>query len=202
MVFFISFVLIQNKRKQRKNQARKTPIEDLDFHLFSLKYKYLYFSEGAKAQGHTVLSYRLEDMDIQGCKGCGSCFGIVTCIQTDDMQVLYPELLQADHIVIGYPIYMGQMTSQTKKMFDRWLALCNPGFTTRLTKHPKLTFLVSAGNGSPELIEKYVESTIQAFSFLGIETKDYLIAYKNANIDDVEAQKDIIEKAYQLGKEL
>jgi len=45
------------------------------------------------------------------------------CILKDDMQDIYPLLLQADAWILGSPVYQGQVSGQLKSMLDRCRAL-------------------------------------------------------------------------------
>ena len=42
------------------------------------------------------------------------------CTQKDDLKNIYDEIYDADHIVIGSPVYMWQMNGRTKDFVDRF----------------------------------------------------------------------------------
>lgn len=87
---------------------------------------------GAAERGADTRSYSLATMKIAGCQGCYACKTDGKCVQQDDMQTLYTEIDQADVVVFGTPLYMGQMTSQAKAFVDRLTPYLKPDFTTRL----------------------------------------------------------------------
>ena len=62
---------------------------------------------------------------INPCHACDYCKDINKgeCIQKDDMQPLYKDIIDADTIVIVSPIYWWQVTAQTKLFIDRLYAL-------------------------------------------------------------------------------
>ncbi len=161
-----------------------------------------YFSTGAKDKGHEVVSYRVEDMNIHGCRGCGACFEAGKCIHADDMQIIYGEMYKADHIAIAFPIYMAQMPGQLKQVIDRFLALCNNDFSSRLEKHPEITFFVTSGSDELNMNKVYLDFTSGALAFLGLQTKDSLITSQNREPDAVDAKKDVIDRAYLMGNNL
>jgi multimeric flavodoxin WrbA len=74
--------------------------------------------EGAKEQGAETQSWYSSDLDIKPCLSCYGCrqgdlAGERTrCIIKDDMQKLYDALEHADALVLGSPVYMGQMSAQ------------------------------------------------------------------------------------------
>lgn len=70
-----------------------------------------------------VQQQRLADMDIHPCLGCGGCEKEGNCVINDDMQALYPRIINADRIIIASPIYFYGLTAQTKACIDRCQAL-------------------------------------------------------------------------------
>jgi multimeric flavodoxin WrbA len=80
--------------------------------------------EGAKQQGTQTQSYCFSELDIKPCRGCLCCHnnGDRGCVVKDDMQKLYAAIEDADAIVFGSPIYMGQMSGQAKIFTDRLFA--------------------------------------------------------------------------------
>jgi len=66
----------------------------------------------------------LREKDIRGCDGCLSCEtggkrrkGI--CRIKDDMQEIYPELLGADGLALGTPVYFEMLSGLLKNFMDR-----------------------------------------------------------------------------------
>ena len=53
------------------------------------------------------------------CDGCGICKDTGNCRIDDDMQDIYPEILDADGIIIGSPVYFWNISGQTKIFIDR-----------------------------------------------------------------------------------
>jgi multimeric flavodoxin WrbA len=88
--------------------------------------------EGAKEQGAETQSWYFSDLDLQPCRGCLGCHNGERdrgCVINDDMQKLYAALAQADALVLGSPIYMGQMSAQAKIFTDRLFAQISPRFS-------------------------------------------------------------------------
>jgi multimeric flavodoxin WrbA len=57
--------------------------------------------------------------NIAPCDGCESCIVTGKCKVKDDMQGIYPKLIEADGIVFGTPVYYWGMTAQAKILIDR-----------------------------------------------------------------------------------
>jgi multimeric flavodoxin WrbA len=78
--------------------------------------------EGAGSEGAAVVKMALSELDLHGCRACDACRKTGVCVQTDDMQALYPYLREADSIVIAAPIYFQGMPALPKMVIDR----CQP----------------------------------------------------------------------------
>jgi multimeric flavodoxin WrbA len=81
---------------------------------------------GAQDAGAQVESIYLHGLDIRPCDACDLCKETgVNCIIEDDMQNLYPKLLEADALVLASPIYWFTYSAQLKLCIDRWYGLWN-----------------------------------------------------------------------------
>ncbi|MCL5736646.1 MAG: flavodoxin family protein [Actinobacteria bacterium] len=78
--------------------------------------------EAAHERGAEVRRFRLCDLDLHGCRGCGACSKDGVCVVKDGMQELYPHLWTADSIVLAAPVYSMGMPAVPKMMVDR----CQP----------------------------------------------------------------------------
>ncbi len=61
----------------------------------------------------------LGDYNFSGCNGCEACKDTYECIIKDDMQKIYPLLIEADALVIASPTYFYNVTSDIKAFIDR-----------------------------------------------------------------------------------
>jgi multimeric flavodoxin WrbA len=157
---------------------------------------------GAKEQGAETSFFRVADLNIRGCTSCYYCKSHDTCSIRDDMQSLYKELYAADAVVIGSPVYMGQMTGQTKIFMDRLLPLLNADFSTRLKKRPSLVLAFTQGQPDTGMFMPYIESTKRVFGFMGFSPKDILVAGATRQPEDIDKQKDLMAKAKAIGADL
>ncbi len=74
----------------------------------------------AGAAGAEIEFLRIADLKIAPCDACWTCAETSLCHIQDDMQDIYPKLLQADGIVIGSPVHMGyNVSGQGQVFFDR-----------------------------------------------------------------------------------
>ena len=62
---------------------------------------------------------RLADKKLAHCRGCAECRSDKMCAQKDDFQSIYPQLVAADAIIIGSPVYYGGATSLVMALLHR-----------------------------------------------------------------------------------
>ena len=80
--------------------------------------------KGADESGAETEIVYLNKLDIKPCQACMHCkSNNGECATDDDMQTIYNQLKESDAVVLGSPIYMWQMSAQTKLFTDRLYAV-------------------------------------------------------------------------------
>ncbi|HUW41382.1 MAG TPA: flavodoxin family protein [Rectinemataceae bacterium] len=132
--------------------------------------------EGAKEQGAETCSWHFGELDIKPCRGCLSCHTGDRdrgCSIDDDMQRLYAALEQADALVLGSPVYMGQMSAQAKIFTDRLFAQISPRFSPHFKEKAaakkRLLLVFNQGNPDSGMFQAYFEYTKKMFQLLEFE---------------------------------
>ncbi len=69
----------------------------------------------------------LGDYNINGCNGCEGCKDTYKCVINDDMQEIYPMILESDAVILGSPAYFYNVSSDMKAFIDR--CYCFEAFT-------------------------------------------------------------------------
>jgi multimeric flavodoxin WrbA len=96
------------------------------------------------------------------------------------MQKLYNAFEQADALVLGSPVYMGQMSAQAKIFTDRLFAQITPRFSPRFKEEhtgKKLILVFTQGNPDPDMFKMYFYYTKSMFQLLEFDVKGvYVIA--------------------------
>ncbi|MCF8062517.1 MAG: flavodoxin family protein [Deltaproteobacteria bacterium] len=82
--------------------------------------------EGAASQGAETRLVHLYDLHYQGCISCFACkkrggksYG--TCAVQDDLTPIYAEIREADALILGSPIYFGDVTGEMRSFLERLL---------------------------------------------------------------------------------
>jgi multimeric flavodoxin WrbA len=79
--------------------------------------------KGAEREGAEIDRVYVTDFTITPCKECHGCDQTGNCVILDDMQKIYPRLLEADIIILASPIFFYGITAWAKALIDRSQAL-------------------------------------------------------------------------------
>lgn len=135
--------------------------------------------EGAKEQGAETQSWCSSELDIKPCLSCYGCKqGDQGCVISDDMQKIYRAIEQADALVLGSPVYMGQMSAQAKILTDRLFACFSPRFSPYFKENAakkKLILVFTQGNPDSGMFRIYFDYTKKMFELLEFDVKDVLV---------------------------
>lgn len=151
----------------------------------------LILAQKAKKGAQTKL-FNLAKLNLKPCLGCYCCMTKNKCIVKDDMFKLVEEIQQADALVIGSPVYMGQMSAQTKIFFDRLHILLNPDYTSRLRGEKKVFLVFAQGEENPKAYQSYFKGTAKAFNFLGFKVKGFFVAPGLEKRGQVSKEKNVL----------
>jgi len=162
--------------------------------------------EGAKEHGAETRPWYFSDLDIRPCSGCLCCHGENDsgCIINDDMQELYDGIEQADVIILGSPVYMGQMSAQAKIFTDRLFAQISPRFSPhfkeKVTKK-KLLLVFTQGNPDPGMFKEYFDYTKKMFQLLEFDVGEVVVVAGMRN-EPAQERKDLDTAMKDIGSSL
>jgi len=117
------------------------------------------------------------------------------CKQKDDMQSIYPKLIQAKLLVFLTPISFGSYHSELKKVVDRFVPLDIPVYTiyqgelhhkNRYENMPNLFSVGILKNGNQESIKIFNKLTERNAINMLIEKFASVVIEKDANLVDLE----------------
>ena len=148
---------------------------------------------------------QLHSMKIEPCRACNACREKSRkqhyCIIRDDMTDMYKKVTQCKVLVLASPIYWFTVTAQMKLFLDRLYGLAVE--ETDSLKDKPIGILLAYGD-----IDPYTSGAINAIrtledTFRYTKSKIMGIVYGTANnIGDAEKNKELSEKAFNLGKML
>lgn len=73
----------------------------------------------AEKNGVSVTFHDLSKMNLQYCRGCGTCFRTGACVLEDDLEKLAQQMANADGIILGSPTYTSGVSGEMKTCIDR-----------------------------------------------------------------------------------
>ena len=79
--------------------------------------------EAAESKGAEVKKIILNELKFSPCQECEDIRKDGTCPVEDDMRLVYPQVREADGIIIASPIFFGSVSAQTKMFIDRFQCL-------------------------------------------------------------------------------
>lgn len=158
--------------------------------------------KGARNAGAEAKVYYLEQLQFKGCQGCTTCRQKPECEQQDDFTPIIAELSAADGIIIGSPIYMWQVSAQTKKLFDRLYPLTGPDLTPRFgTK--KTLMIYSQANPHADSFQAYFNHTAKMLDKLfGLKIVDTIVVPGAVSQDMAKSNPSLMINAFTAGRNL
>ena len=155
-----------------------------------------------KSKGAETKIFNLAKMNIGCCLGCEVCRQVGSCARKDEMHTLYDELKTASALIIGTPIYMGEMTGQLKTFIDRCFALKDAEKRPLIPAGIKLAVVITQGAPMPDHYIKTTDRIEYIFKNFGCIPVGRVTAVSVHNTDELLADIAVLEKAREIGKQL
>ena len=155
------------------------------------------FVKGA-SQKHHVEVVSVRDYKVNPCMGCNVCFKSKdnTCVQKDDMSMIYEKMAHTDMLVIASPVYFYGLSAQLKAIIDR----ChNP---IRDTFKIKKTAILLVGAATlPELFDSILAQYQLCLNFFKLEDAGRMLARGAKDKGDIK-NIDALNEAFRLGQSI
>jgi multimeric flavodoxin WrbA len=165
--------------------------------------------KGAEKEGAGVDRIYLTDYAITPCKECHGCDQTGQCVILDDMQKIYPKLLESDIIVLASPIFFYGVTAWAKALIDRSQALWAQKYLLKdssLGKEGKKRrgFFISVGATKGQKVFEGAILTAKYFfdTFNAEYTGELVFRGVDGKGDIFKKHPDALEQAYEAGRKL
>ena len=164
--------------------------------------------KGAEKEGADVERLHIVRFHITPCTECLQCLEKGECIIQDDMQKIYPKLLESDIIILASPIFFYGVTAWAKALVDRTQALWARKY---ILKDPSLGkegkrrkgFLISVGGTKGQKV--FDGAILTAKYFFDVLNADYVgeLVFRNMDAQgDILKQPDALREAFESGRKL
>jgi len=159
--------------------------------------------KGAKSQKAIVETVYLHGKNIAPCKGCMSCQkkGSNGCSIQDDMQDIYPKLIEAEGWVIASPVYWFTMSAQTKIFMDRCFAL--PSYQRDSFRGKRIAIAMTYADADP--FSSGCVNALRTFqdAYKYTDSRIVGMVYGSAmEPGQIKSNQLVMEEAFGLGKKL
>jgi multimeric flavodoxin WrbA len=136
--------------------------------------------------------------------GCHKGDSAQGCVINDDMQKLYEAIESADVIVLGSPVYMGQMSGQAKIFTDRLFAQISPHFSPYYKEKAVkkgLVLVFTQGNPDSGKFQAYYDYTKNMFQMLEFDVKEVIVV-TGTRSEPASEKKELHSKMKSAGSSL
>jgi len=161
--------------------------------------------KGAQSQGAEVEKIIVDKLKIAPCREYYGCLRDGNCVIRDDMDDIYPKLLEADGVIVASPMFFYGLTSQVKALIDRCQALWarkhilkqNPPDAGR-----KGAFIAVGATRGKKLFDGSILTVKYFFQAIGVKYADELLVRGVDKRGEIKEHPSALSDAFELGKRL
>jgi NAD(P)H-dependent FMN reductase len=157
------------------------------------------FMRGLRDGGEAeIREFFLNDMDVRPCLGYWKCLEMSEpgCVIDDDMNKVYPELVEADLLVFATPIYWWHIAGQMKVFLDRMEgALAGNGLNNLSGK--ALVLILTHLVEDPDGVELAVRMFRSITGWAGMRLDVIRFCSEKGHVSESEGK---LDEAYSLGR--
>ena len=162
--------------------------------------------KGARDQGAAVEKIIVDRLNIAPCREYYGCLRDGDCVIRDDMDDIYPKLLEADAVIVASPMFFYGLTSQVKALIDRCQALWARKYILKQKNLPDSTrrgalIAVGATKGK-RLFESSTLTVKYFFGTIGVKYVDELLVRGVDKRGEIKEHPTVLTEAFELGRRL
>ena len=161
--------------------------------------------DGAREQGAEVEKILVDKLDIAPCREYYGCERDGNCVIRDDMDAIYPKLLESDAVIVASPMFFYGLSSQVKALIDRSQALWARRYT--LKQEPpdggrKGAFIAVGATKGRELFTGSILTVKYFFEAIGVDYAGELLVRGVDKRGEIKQHPSALTDARELGKRL
>ena len=157
--------------------------------------------EGAEAEGATGDIIFLDDLVIRECNGCHTCWQGKECSKDDDMNGIYPRIIESDAIIFGTPVYWYGPTALMKGFIDRFVFF-NCSENREKIRGKPVALAIPFEEENPQttsLLEAFFEKSL---GYLEMNLIGAILVPGVTRKGEIKEKEAKLQEAYELGKKL
>jgi len=157
--------------------------------------------EGAEAEGAKGDILFLNELAIHECDGCHACWEGKDCRKDDDMNSMYPRIIESDGIIFGTPVYWYGPTALMKGFIDRFVYFNCPENRAKIRGKPAV-LAVPFEEEDPETAALLVAFFVKSLRYLEMNLNGTVLVPGVTRKGEIADNKAKLQEAYELGKRL
>ena len=161
--------------------------------------------KGAQSQGAEIEKIVVDKLKIAPCKEYYGCLRDGDCVIRDDMDGIYPKLLEADRIIVASPIFFYGITAQVKALIDRSQAIWARKYVLKQKlsdKERKGAFIAVGATKGKQLFDGSILVIRYFFQAIDVSYVDELLIRGVDKRGEIKDQPTALSEAFELGKRL
>jgi len=157
--------------------------------------------EGAEKEGATVENLLLNELIIAECDGCHRCWEGKGCSKNDDMNNVYPKIIESDAIIFGTPVYWYGPTALMKAFIDRFVYFNCPTNREKIKGKPAV-IAVPFEEENPEAAGLVVAFFEKSLEYLQMNLVGKIIVPGVGRKGEILEKGERLDEGYELGRKL
>ena len=157
--------------------------------------------ESAQKEGADTKMIFLSDLIIKECDGCYSCWKGQKCGKNDDMNNIYPLIINSDVLIFGTPVYWFGPTALMKVFIDRLVYFNCPENRAKI-KGKNAIIVVPFEDEDIETASPLLQMFEKSLEYLEVKLIERLIVPGVTKKGEVIEKADIMKTCYALGRKL
>ena len=158
-------------------------------------------------QGQQVETEKIvvDKLKVAPCREYYGCLRDGNCVIRDDMDSIYPKLVEAEGIIVASPIFFYSITAQLKALIDRCQALWARKYVLKNAppdKARKGAFIAVGATRGERLFEGSVLTVKYFFKAVDVEYVDELLIRGVDKRGEIKEHATALSGAFELGKRL
>jgi len=157
--------------------------------------------EGARSEGASVETLFLGDLHILECDGCHACWEHGRCAKHDDMNGLYPAIIESDVIVFGTPVYWYGPTALMKGFIDRFVFFNCPVNREKI-RGTSAALAIPLEEEREDAVAPLVTFFEKCFHYLELNLTAQIIVHGVTRKGEIREKEERLEEAFEMGRRL
>jgi multimeric flavodoxin WrbA len=161
--------------------------------------------KGAQSQGAEMEKLIVDKLKIAPCREYYGCLRDGNCVIRDDMDDIYPKLLEAEGIIVASPMFFYGLTSQVKALIDRCQALWARKYILKQDlpdSGRKGAFIAVGATRGKKLFDGSILTVRYFFQSINVKYVDELLVRGVDKRGEIKQHPSALSDAFELGRRL